>query len=280
MRMALVLQYDGHRYAGWQYQKHSPSIQERVEAALSEIAGHPVRTVAAGRTDAGVHATFQVVHFDTTARRPEKAWVLGGNTHLPEDIRILWAREVPESFHAQRQALARHYRYRILNRPVACPFRRHQVTWFPHPLDLEAMRQGASFLLGEHDFSSFRGPYCQSRSPYRRVYLIELSRQGDEVVLDIVANAYLHNMVRIIAGTLLAVGSGKYPPKWVEEVLLARRRVLGAVTAPPDGLYLAGVLYPERFGLPRPEIAGKLPRDLRRIEGEWQLCRPESRSAV
>ncbi len=266
MRIALRLEYDGSRYAGWQYQEHSPSIQERVEEALSRVAGHRVKVVAAGRTDAGVHATFQVVHFDTQAARLERAWVLGSNTHLPAEIRILWAREVPETFHAKRQAIARHYRYRILNRRVPCAFRRHQVTWFPHPLDVSAMAEGGRFLLGEHDFSAFRGPYCQSRSPYRRIYLLEVSRQGDEVAIDVVANAFLHNMVRIIAGTLIAVGSGRYPPSWVGEVLRARRRVLGAVTAPPDGLYLAGVLYPAHFGLPTPEISAKLPPNLRRID--------------
>lgn len=266
MRMALGLEYDGSRYAGWQYQEHSPSIQERVEAALRRIAGHPVRTVASGRTDAGVHALAQVVHFNTEVHRSERAWVLGSNTHLPEDIRILWAKEVTGDFHAQRSAIARHYRYRILNRRTASAFRRHQVTWFPYPLDVGAMQAGGRYLLGEHDFSSFRGPYCQSRSPHRRIYLLEVFRREDEVIIDVIANAFLHNMVRIIAGTLMAVGSGRYPPTWVREVLEARRRVPGAVTALPDGLYLAGVWYPAHFGLPKPKIFEKLPPNLKRID--------------
>ncbi|GAB6067098.1 tRNA pseudouridine(38-40) synthase TruA [Methylothermus subterraneus] len=266
MRIALKLEYDGRRYAGWQYQAHSPSIQEPVEAALSYVAAHPVQVVAAGRTDAGVHALEQIVHFDTQAARPERAWVQGANTRLPEDVRILWARPVEPSFHARTQALARWYRYRILNRPVAPALECGRVTWWYPPLNVERMRQGAAYLVGEHDFSSFRGPYCQSKSPYRRVYLLEVRRVEEEVWVDIIANAFLHHMVRNIVGVLLAIGSGQASPEWAEEVLRARDRRAGGVTAPADGLYLAGVLYPERFGLPRQPIFGRLPQDLRRVE--------------
>ncbi|BCX89961.1 tRNA pseudouridine38-40 synthase [Methylomarinovum tepidoasis] len=266
MRIALKLEYDGSRYAGWQYQSHSPSVQEAVERALAFVAAAPVRVVAAGRTDAGVHAWEQIVHFDTEAVRPERAWVQGTNTRLADDIRVLWARPVPCDFHAQRQALARWYRYRICNRPVAPALGRTQLSWCHRPLDEGKMQQAAERLLGEHDFSSFRGPYCQSKSPYRRVYLLEVSRCGDEVAIDIVANAFLHNMVRNIAGVLMAVGSGKRPVDWVSEVLAARDRRAGGVTAPPHGLYFAGIWYPQKFGLPRQPIFARLPQDIRRVE--------------
>ena len=266
MRIALKLEYDGSRYAGWQYQSHSPSIQEAVEKALAFVAARPVRVVAAGRTDAGVHAWEQIVHFDTEAERPARAWVQGTNIRLPDDIRVLWARPVADDFHAQRQALARWYRYRICNRPVAPALGRAQITWYHRPLDEERMQQAAGLLLGEHDFSSFRGPYCQSKSPRRRVYLLEVHRSGDEVAIDIVANAFLHNMVRNIAGVLMAVGSGKRPVDWVAEGLAARDRRAGGVTAPPNGLYFAGIWYPQRFGLPRQPIFARLPQDIRRVE--------------
>lgn len=266
MRIALQIEYDGSRYAGWQYQPHRPSIQALVEAALGRIAAQPVRVIASGRTDAGVHALAQVVHFDTEAKRPERAWVQGSNTYLPEDVRVLWARQVEAAFHARNQAIARWYRYRICNREVAPALLRGRVTWCYHPLDVERMQAGAACLVGEHDFSSFRGPYCQSRSPFRRVYLLEVSRVGEEVWIDVIANAFLHNMVRNIAGVLIAIGSGKAPPAWMSEVLAARDRRAGGVTAPPDGLYLAGVWYPERFGLPRQPIFDRLPQDLTRIK--------------
>jgi len=268
VRIALKLEYDGSRYAGWQYQHHSPSVQEAVERALAFVAAAPVRVVAAGRTDAGVHAWEQVVHFDTDARRPARAWVQGTNTRLPDDVRVLWARPVADDFHAQRSALARWYRYRICNRQVAPALGRTQLTWCHRPLDEDRMRRAAACLIGEHDFSSFRGPYCQSKSPNRRVYLLEVGRLGDEVFIDIVANAFLHNMVRNIAGVLMAVGSGKRPVDWPAEVLAARDRRAGGVTAPPNGLYFAGIWYPEKFGLPRQPIFARLPQDIKRVEEE------------
>lgn len=272
MRIALKIEYDGTHYAGWQYQPHCPSIQAKVEAALSQIAAEPIRTVAAGRTDAGVHALEQIVHFDTTAQRPKRAWVQGANALLPEDVRILDAWPVDPSFHARRQALARWYRYRILNRGVASALLRRQVTWWYHDLNIKNMEQGAAYLLGEHDFSSFRGPYCQSKSPIRRVYLLEVSRAGEEVWIDVVANAFLHNMVRNLVGVLMAIGSGRQPPEWAKAVLEARRRSAGGVTAPAQGLCLAGVLYPERFRLPRQTIFDRLPRSLKRVEEEDEFA--------
>ncbi|MFN3918770.1 MAG: tRNA pseudouridine(38-40) synthase TruA [Methylohalobius sp.] len=276
MRIALKIEYDGRRYAGWQYQAHSPSIQALVETALGRIAAHPVRTVASGRTDAGVHALEQIVHFDTEAERPERAWVQGTNTQLPEDVRVVWARQVEPGFHARNQALARWYRYRILNRPVASALLCGRVTWWYHFLDVERMQAGAAYLIGEHDFSSFRGPYCQSRSPFRRVYLLEVARVGEEVWVDVVANAFLHNMVRNIVGVLIAIGSGKEPPEWAGEVLAARSRSAAGITAPADGLYLAGVWYPERFGLPRQPIFGRLPQDLRRVNCHFERSEKSS----
>ncbi|MBN2700127.1 MAG: tRNA pseudouridine(38-40) synthase TruA [Methylothermaceae bacterium] len=267
MRIALKIEYDGSRYAGWQYQTHSPSVQAVVETALGKVAAHPVRIIASGRTDSGVHALEQVVHFDTHAERPRRAWVQGTNTHLPTDVRVLWASPVAPVFHARTQAIARWYRYRIFNRSVASALLRGRVTWWYHPLDVERMRDGAAHLLGEHDFSSFRGPYCQSKSPFRRVYLLDVIRVGEEIWVDIIANAFLHNMVRNIVGVLMAIGSGKRPPAWAQEVLWARDRSSGGVTAPPDGLYLAGVWYPEQFGLPRQPIFDRLPRDLKRVDG-------------
>ncbi len=268
MRIAIKLEYDGSRYAGWQYQKHSDSVQERVEYALSKIAAVPVRVVASGRTDAGVHAWEQIVHFDSPCQRPLKAWLMGGNSHLPRDIRILWARQVKPEFHARYQAIARYYRYRIYTRKTASALLWNQVTWCYHPLDVEAMQKAANHLLGEHDFSSFRGPYCQSKSPYRRMYLLEVSREGGEVVVDLIANAFLHNMVRNIIGVLMAIGSGKRHPDWVKEVLEARDRTAGGVTASPQGLYLAGVWYPAHFAIPRHRIFDRLPQGLKRIEKE------------
>ncbi|HHJ39505.1 MAG: pseudouridine synthase [Methylothermaceae bacteria B42] len=268
MRIALKLEYDGSRYAGWQFQKHSDSIQERVEIALSKIAAAPIRVIASGRTDAGVHAWEQIVHFDVSVQRPLKAWSMGANTYLPDDIRILWSRGVEDEFHARYQAIARYYRYRIFTRKTASALLREQVTWCYYPLDVTAMQVAANHLLGEHDFSSFRGPYCQSKSPYRRVYLLEVSREGEEIVVDLIANAFLHNMVRNIVGVLMAIGSGKRDPDWAREVLQARDRTAGGVTAPPHGLYLAGVWYPDYFGIPRHQVFDRLPQDLKRIEIE------------
>ncbi len=276
MRIALQIEYDGSRYAGWQYQSHSPSIQALVETALGHVAAQPVRVIASGRTDAGVHALGQVVHFDTSVERPERAWVQGTNTYLPEDVRVLWARQVAPGFHARNQALARWYRYRILNRPVASALLRGRVTWWSYPLDVEQMQAAAAWLVGEHDFSSFRGAYCQSKSPFRRVYLLDVTRVGEEVWVDIIANAFLHNMVRNIAGVLIAIGSGRQLPAWAGEVLAARDRRAGGVTAPPDGLYLAGVCYPQRFGVPQQPIFKRLPQDLKRVEGGLDFAKNPS----
>lgn len=252
-RIALGVQYDGRRYRGWQVQAQPAvdTIQHRLELALAAVAGAPVRVRCAGRTDAGVHATGQVVHFDPVVSRPLKAWVLGGNAHLPDDIAIQWALPVADDFHARFSALARCYRYLVYDAPVRPALFTGLVTWQRQPLDASVMHSEAQVLLGEQDFSSFRAAGCQSNTPWRCVHSVTVHRRGRLVILEIKANAFLHHMVRNIAGTLLAVGSGRAAPGWTGEVLRARDRTLAAPTAPPDGLYLVEVEYPAEFQLPR-----------------------------
>lgn len=264
MRIALGVEYDGSAFAGWQWQPAKRTLQSALEEALSFVAAEPVRVVCAGRTDAGVHALEQVVHFDTEAERKSYSWLMGTNTALPEDLRVLWAREVPENFHARTSAIARFYRYVILNRPMRSALQRHQVTWHYAPLDAGAMAAAAEHLLGEHDFSSFRAQDCQSRSPNRYLHFIHVRREDDRVVIDLCANAFLHHMVRNIAGVLMEVGAGKRPPAWAGEVLRARDRKAAAATAPAEGLYLAGICYPESFGIARHPVFRHLPEGARR----------------
>jgi tRNA pseudouridine38-40 synthase len=264
MRFALGIEYDGSGFAGWQWQPEKRTIQASVEAALSRVADEPVRVVCAGRTDAGVHATEQVVHFDTEVCRKPYSWLMGGNSELPDDVRLLWVREVPGDFHARYSAIARFYRYLILNRPMKSALQRRQVTWHYAPLDVEAMQRGAQYLLGEHDFSSFRAQDCQSKSPNRYMHFVRVAREGDRVLIDLCANAFLHHMVRNIAGVLMDIGSGRQNPEWARAVLDARDRKAGGVTAPADGLYFAGICYPEQFGLARHPIFAHLPKDAAR----------------
>lgn len=266
MRIALGIEYDGSAFAGWQLQKNRLTIQECMEKALSKVADEPIRIMAAGRTDAGVHALEQVAHFESRARRDERAWLLGTNTHLPDAVRVIWARRVSEAFHARYSAIARFYRYSILNRTMRSALLRKQMTWFYHPLDAGRMQAAADYLIGEHDFSSFRAKECQSKSPYRRMYLIQVYRRGDRVIIDLVANAFLHHMVRDIAGVLMEVGMGKQAPVWAQQVLAARDRKMGGVTAPPDGLYLGGICYPERFAMPKHPVFNRLPVDAKRFD--------------
>lgn len=256
MRIAAVIEYDGAGFAGWQRQRHAGTVQEAVEEALSRVANQPISVTCAGRTDAGVHATAQVIHFDTDACRPERAWVLGSNTHLPEAVRIVSVREVDEEFHARFSALARAYRYVIANKPVRPALHRQRVAWAHKALDAERMHVAGQCLIGEHDFSSFRAVACQARHPIRRVDRLSVTRRGDYLYLDIEANAFLHHMVRNIAGVLMAIGSGERPVEWAREVLEARDRTQGGVTAPPEGLYLVKVVYPERFAM---TVQGELP---------------------
>ena len=250
MLIACGVEYDGTGFSGWQRQQNANSVQAEVEAALSKIANHPVKLFCAGRTDAGVHATHQVIHFETTAERSEHSWMLGTNTCLPGTVALTWARRVDDDFHARFSAVARSYRYVIFSRKVPGALLRDRVTWTHETFDVTRMQAGAAYLLGEHDFSSYRTVACQAKSPVRTIQRLEISQQGEFTYLDIEANAFLHHMVRNIAGVLMAVGRGEREPLWVRQVLEQRDRTCGGVTAPSAGLYLVGVRYPQRFELP------------------------------
>ena len=251
MKIALGLEYCGTQYSGWQRQKHIHSVQACVEQALSRVADEELQVYCAGRTDAGVHALHQVIHFETMVSREMRGWVMGGNVHLPSDISILWAKEVSADFHARYSALSRTYRYIILNRPLARPgLEKHRVTWEYRPLDIERMQRAAACLLGEHDFTSFRAVECQSNSPMRNISRLEICRRGDKVIMEIEANAFLHHMVRNIAGVLMDIGAGQMPETWTQELLKVNDRTQAGMTAAPDGLYLAHVTYPELFAIP------------------------------
>lgn len=249
-RIALGIEYDGSRYCGWQYQDHSPSVQEKVELALAKVADHPLRVSCAGRTDTGVHALGQVVHFDTEAVREAHAWVLGTNANLPDDITVLWAKPVSSEFHARFSAVRRQYRYVIFNRPLRPAILAKRVSWEYRPLQVEAMHEAAQYLIGEHDFSSYRALACQAKSPIRILHRLEISRYGDIVILDLEANGFLHHMVRNIAGVLMKIGAGEAEPSWAREVLELRDRTQGGVTASPHGLYFVTAYYPEQFSIP------------------------------
>ena len=251
-RWAALLEYDGSAYAGWQSQAHAKSLRDKVEAALSFVAGAPVAVVCAGRTDAGVHALGQVIHFDTAARRTPRAWVLGANTRLPPDISLQWAGEVAPDFHARHTALRRIYRYHILNRSARSALAHLRSTWIHRPLDADAMRTAAQVLLGEHDFSAFRSVECQSKSKMRRVERISVVEDRDSLCIEISANAYLHHMVRNIVGTLLEVQSERDPQAAMRRILESRERRLAGPTAPAAGLYLCRVEYPAGYAIPAP----------------------------
>jgi tRNA pseudouridine38-40 synthase len=250
MRLAFGVEYDGSGFVGWQRQPAGRTVQGGLEAALTRVADQELKVVCAGRTDTGVHATGQVVHADSEAVRTATGWLRGTNANLPEDIRIQWVAEIDESFHARFRALRRHYRYVILNRPTGSSLLRNRVCWEYRPLDADLMAGAATALRGEHDFTSFRAAACQARSPVRTVYRLDVSRSGHFIYIDVQANAFLHHMVRCIAGVLIAVGRGEQSPGWVAEVLAARDRAVGGVNAPPGGLYLTAVKYPAQYALP------------------------------
>ncbi|KPK39952.1 MAG: hypothetical protein AMJ69_04160 [Gammaproteobacteria bacterium SG8_47] len=250
MRIALGLEYDGSVFCGWQTQPHAPSVQDALEQALSNVADHRVGVVCAGRTDTGVHAAGQVVHFDSASPRSERSWVFGANANLPKSVCVLWARPVADDFHARFCAVRRRYRYVIFNRHVRPTYLQRRVTWDHRPLDVAPMAEAARYLLGEHDFTAYRAVACQAKSPIRTLYRLDIHRQGQFVFLDLEANAFLHHMVRNIAGVLMTIGAGEQAPIWAKQVLEQRDRTQGGVTAPPYGLYLAGVIYPEQYGIP------------------------------
>ncbi len=251
MRIALGIEYDGSAFSGWQLQDDARTVQGCVEDALSKVADHPVRVACAGRTDAGVHGIGQVAHFDTEATRTMRSWVCGANANLPKQISVTWAQQVEDDFHARFCALRRRYRYVILTRPVRPTFLAGRVSWDYRALDERRMAEAGAYLIGEHDFSSYRALACQAKSPVRTVHRLDVTRQGELIFIDIEANAFLHHMVRNIAGVLMAIGAGEREPSWAHEVLEMRDRTLGGVTAPPHGLYLMEVGYPEQFAIPQ-----------------------------
>ncbi|MCO7226080.1 tRNA pseudouridine(38-40) synthase TruA [Pleionea sp. CnH1-48] len=250
MIIAVGVEYLGSNYCGWQRQTHSPSVQACVEKALSTVANHKVEVFCAGRTDTGVHATGQVIHFETSAERPSKAWVMGGNAHLPDDIAIQWAQTMKEDFHARFSAVSRRYRYVIANvrsRPAVLS---GQVTWIREPLDETKMHEAAQHFLGEQNFSSFQAASCQSPTPFRNVTSIKVIRKNEFVMIDITANAFLHHMVRNISGSLIEVGRRNQATDWIKWLMQQEDRTLAAPTAAPDGLYFIQANYPAACRLP------------------------------
>jgi tRNA pseudouridine38-40 synthase len=250
MRIALGLEYDGAAFCGWQTQPEGCGVQDHVERALTRFSDAPVDVIAAGRTDTGVHAVAQVIHFDTEARREENSWVRGTNANLHVSARVQWAREVAADFHARYSARSRTYRYLLLDAPVAPAILRARVGWYHQRLDVDAMAQGLGALLGEHDFSSFRDAQCQAKSPVRTLLEARVARERELVAFTFRANAFLHHMVRNLVGSLVYVGAGKRPAAWMAQLVEARDRRVAAPTFAPDGLYLAGVEYDPAFGLP------------------------------
>lgn len=255
MRFALGIDYEGTHYRGWQTQQEGvPSIQSTIEGVLTRIADHPVIIHAAGRTDAGVHASGMIAHFDTSAIRGHKSWLLGSNTWLPKDIALRWIHPVSNDFHARFKAVARRYRYIIFNSGQRSSQLAGKVTWHYHPLNVERMKIAASYLVGQHNFNSFRAVGCQSRNPNRHVHFVNLTKRGSLIILDIQADGFLHHMVRNIAGVLMAIGEGKAEPEWVQELLKVQDRTQGGVTASGSGLYFVDALYPPEFELPKESL--------------------------
>ena len=250
-RLALGIEYLGTQYSGWQYQHHAISVQQVLEQALSQVADQPIRVHCAGRTDAGVHATGQVVHFETPVERPERAWTLGVNANLPDDVAVRWVRPVDAGFHARFSAVARHYRYLILRRPVRSALWHQRALWTHRPLSVAPMQEAAASLIGRHDFTSFRALACQAKSPVRSLHYLDLVERGSLLELSVGADGFLHHMVRNLVGVLLAIGRGERPAGWAAELLALKDRARGGVTAPAHGLYLVRVDYPLAFGLPR-----------------------------
>jgi tRNA pseudouridine38-40 synthase len=250
MRIAIGLEYDGRGFCGWQSQPSGCGMQDYVEKAVAEIAGEAVAVTAAGRTDTGVHASLQVVHFDVSAARPINAWVRGVNTYLPDGIAVIWAKSMPEDFHARFAVEERGYRYVLLNHPTRPGLMAGKVGWHHRPLDEQAMQLAAERLLGGHDFSAFRAAECQARSPEKELRAADIRRQGDFLVCDFRADGFLHHMVRNIMGCLVHIGAGQAAPDWMDELLAHKDRTRAAPTFMPDGLYLSYIRYPSRFELP------------------------------
>lgn len=250
MKFAACIEYDGSPFFGWQRLSHAPTVQAHVEQALSQVAAETIQVVCAGRTDTGVHGLGQIIHFETAAQRPQHGWLFGTNAHLPDGIAMRWLQPVADDFHARFSALSRRYRYIILNRLARPALLHKRVCWQRSELDAVAMHQAAQVLVGEQDFSSFRAAGCQARHAIRAITEVQVTRDGDFIYVDIVANAFLHHMVRNIVGSLLKVGAGERPLTWMAELLELRDRTQAGNTAPAAGLYFVHVQYPPTFGLP------------------------------
>jgi len=253
LRIALGIEYDGAGFCGWQIQQPGlRTVQGVLEEALSQVANSRVRVHCAGRTDTGVHGVGQVVHFDTEAQRKPRSWILGTNSNLPFDVNVTWAIPANEHFHARFSAVSRTYRYVILNRSSRSSLHRNRAVWTHRPLDASRMHEAAQQLVGTHDFSSYRALGCQAHSPVRTINYLDVRRQGDQIIIEVGAQSFLHHMVRNLAGVLMAIGRGDQEVIWAYEVLQRRDRTQGGVTAPPEGLYLMHVGYPESFEIPEP----------------------------
>ena len=259
MRIALGIEYAGTPFTGWQSQPDGRGVQDALEHALAAIAGETIGAIAAGRTDAGVHATLQIVHFDTSAARPDSAWVRGTNTRLRREIAVQWAKPVSDEFHARFAASARHYTYLLANRPVRPAILAGRIGWYHHRLDVGAMREGAAALVGTHDFSAFRAATCQARSPVKTLALAEIEAVGECIRFDFSATAFLYHMIRNIVGALVRVGAGKAPPAWIGELLAGRDRTRAAATFAADGLYFTGADFDPQWQLPVTRSAVVLP---------------------
>ena len=253
MRIALGLEYCGTGFHGWQSQAQGNTVQDALESALAEIAGQSVGVICAGRTDAGVHATQQVIHFDAPVERPLTAWVRGVNSNLPDGVAVRWAQPVGDEFHARFSARGRRYRYLLLNRPQRVGLWQGRVGWYHGPLEVSVMQDAAARLLGEHDFSAFRAAGCQAKTPVKTLWRADLRQQGSLLVFDFEASAFLHHMVRNMVGTLVHIGKGMQAPGWVDELLQMKDRKLAAPTFSPDGLYFRGPIYEARWELPDPD---------------------------
>ncbi|MCY0966595.1 tRNA pseudouridine(38-40) synthase TruA [Parathalassolituus penaei] len=252
-RYAAIVEYNGRCFHGWQKQKHHNnelSVQAALEAAISLVANHPVDVACAGRTDAGVHATRQVIHFDSHARRSNYGWIMGINTNSPPEVSIQWLEPVSADFHARFKAKARCYRYFINNAPYRQALQHDQMTWWKYPLDADRMHEAAQALLGTHDFSAFRAKDCQAKTPIKTMHRIGVKRWGNLIMLELEASAFLYHMVRNIVGVLLPIGEGHKPVEWMADVLASQSRVAAGITAPGDGLHFVGVRYPEEFAIP------------------------------
>ena len=251
MRIALGMEYEGSEFYGWQSQAAGRTVQDTLQQALSQIACEKISVIAAGRTDTGVHALEQVVHFDTNTSRPLSAWVRGSNALLPDSVAILWAHPVSDEFHARFSAQSRSYRYLLINRAVRSAVQHGKVGWFHAPLDVRGMQIAAQYVLGQHDFTSFRAAECQAKSPIKNITQFEIRQEGDVIIFDLTADAFLHHMVRNLIGSLVYIGKGSHPPEWMATVLQAHHRKEAAPTFAPDGLYLRKIKYDTKWGLPQ-----------------------------